>query len=1041
MTATLAEAYYRRLYAFEDPSPAIPIEEFYSPSEPRDKQGKWTRGGSASKVWSGMSAHPDNRVKPKSKVHFPLEPDDFQTAGEARAIFGSSVYDADLGKGYQARVVNVKEIPNGVSVLIKIRKGHEEAATATRELSIDGAGRLVAHHETLYVEPAHQNQGIADRFNAHAVEQYQKLGVDRIDLHAGDAVGGYAWARQGFRIFEGDRKKFLNAQLDRIGTLLKAPVLRPHAKKIMKDVAALRKAIDAGEDVQPIHVAALGEKYARYKGRDDHGNTYSTWPGKSLLIGTNWIGNYYFDANKAVTAAATDLEHSELRSEAFYNHSHDPHSGKFSHSGGTISMIRGDIGRDRKGIIDELDREGVGQQDPIRHIFESHMGNTVAVIRGNSGKIVGGVQYDVDKQFKEITVMDMRVVEQYKGHGTAAFQAIAKVAVGNDYNLNVSSALESAKPFYSKLGAYFQKGHYSGHWTDEGRNALAEGKPIPGANLSYDEWVKIPFGGAYERPRKRAQTASGWIDLACHDASCAPPPAGTGGSLPTVMYHVSSAKNHESISLNGLDASRNPRGGYIWTGSVQGQYLFSSKSTATRAAVQDFINANVYAVDVSGLKVERDERFPNSYVVREPISSDRIKLKARTIHSSSSRHGRAVIDVVASAQSIEALACYDKACAPPPAGTGGSLQARRGAVPGYGPTRRRDITLGSVRVTYHPDYPDGHPDPGEVVWARVRYQENTALSKDRPVLIIGRINGTDKLAAVQLTSNEATRSDRLPIGKGSWDRLGRNTSVKLDQIIVVDPKDYRREGSKFDRDKFEGVIGRLAAYHRTPVQIAASAMLELYNHEHDPHSGKFTGHGGVHDPFGPSRTFKVITKAEARGDSRPVSLEDFHSLARVGRIQLHGFQSNRSPTTGLNERWNKVKDEAWDEVGKPWGGATIDAHTGHALPQGANKFAITVKGGSEAGLQTVSIHEGASRAEFDRAMDRAKRTFSNVLERESHYLGVFHDDEHHRIDIDPVLVVSKREDVDTIGAASHSIGGAYNFSDGNGYWPPHVAEG
>jgi hypothetical protein len=54
---------------------------------------------------------------------------------------------------------------------------------------------------------------------------------------------------------------------------------------------------------------------------------------------------------------------------------------------------------------------------------------------------------------------------------------------------------------------------------------------------------------------------------------------------------------------------------------------------------------------------------------------------------------------------------------------------------------------------------------------------------------------------------------------------------------------------------------------------------------------------------------------------------------------------------------------------------------------------------------------------------------------------VFHDDENHRIDIDPVLVVTNRADVDTIGAATHAIGGAYNFSDGNGYWPPHVAEG
>lgn len=93
------------------------------------------------------------------------------------------------------------------------------------------------------------------------------------------------------------------------------------------------------------------------------------------------------------------------------------------------------------------------------------------------------------------------------------------------------------------------------------------------------------------------------------------------------------------------------------------------------------------------------------------------------------------------------------------------------------------------------------------------------------------------------------------------------------------------------------------------------------------------------------------------------------------------------------------------------------------------------------GVDTVSIPIGASREEFDAAMDTAKQRFGEILQREQHHLGVFRDDDLGRIDFDPVLVVSKRVDVDTIGAATRAIGGAYNFSDGNGYWPPHVAEG
>jgi len=147
--------------------------------------------------------------------------------------------------------------------------------------------------------------------------------------------------------------------------------------------------------------------------------------------------------------------------------------------------------------------------------------------------------------------------------------------------------------------------------------------------------------------------------------------------------------------------------------------------------------------------------------------------------------------------------------------------------------------------------------------------------------------------------------------------------------------------------------------------------------------------------------------------------------------------ANSSPTTGLDSKLAKLKEETYAEVQSEWGGATIDSHTGEPLPQGANKFAITVK---DPGNDTVSIPIGATREQFDAAMDQAIEAFRPVLEREGHHLGVFRDDDVGRIDFDPVVVLDNRADVDTIGAASRSIGGAYNFSDGNGYWPPHVVD-
>ena len=92
-------------------------------------------------------------------------------------------------------------------------------------------------------------------------------------------------------------------------------------------------------------------------------------------------------------------------------------------------------------------------------------------------------------------------------------------------------------------------------------------------------------------------------------------------------------------------------------------------------------------------------------------------------------------------------------------------------------------------------------------------------------------------------------------------------------------------------------------------------------------------------------------------------------------------------------------------------------------------------------MHTVSVPETASADEFSAAMDRAKELFRPVLERQSFYLGVFHDDENNRIDIDPVAVVDSLGLVDRVGAYTRAIGGAYHFASGDGFWPPHVAEG
>lgn len=213
-----------------------------------------------------------------------------------------------------------------------------------------------------------------------------------------------------------------------------------------------------------------------------------------------------------------------------------------------------------------------------------------------------------------------------------------------------------------------------------------------------------------------------------------------------------------------------------------------------------------------------------------------------------------------------------------------------------------------------------------------------------------------------------------------------------------------------------------------------AVQLAAWEHEmRGPHGEWVSGGTGTIE-----KVTHPIGDEGARGNSRPVSEAEFHQLAAEGKQRLHAIQHASWSTDGLHASWPQVKEQTWAEVQKSWGGATVDPRTGKALPQGADKFAMSIK---PTGLDTTSIPETASREQFSQAMDAALAKYGKQLAKGGSYLGIFHDDDLHRIDIDPVTVLDSLREVETIGAYTHAIGGAYRFSDGNGYWPPHVPSG
>jgi hypothetical protein len=202
--------------------------------------------------------------------------------------------------------------------------------------------------------------------------------------------------------------------------------------------------------------------------------------------------------------------------------------------------------------------------------------------------------------------------------------------------------------------------------------------------------------------------------------------------------------------------------------------------------------------------------------------------------------------------------------------------------------------------------------------------------------------------------------------------------------------------------------------------------------------------------------FQPITAAEARGNSRPVTADEFQEIARAGAKFLKGTErrGNRG-TPGLDKDWEGIKDKAYAASREPWGGATINAYHGGFIGDkgedvaakvaqgqhkgyGSDRFGITVK---RPGQEQVQVSPLANREQFGAAMDHAKAAYPQLANR-AHHLGVFNDADLKppMIDFDPVLVVRTQTEAEEVGAATHAIGGAYHYASGMGFFPPHVKD-
>ncbi len=130
--------------------------------------------------------------------------------------------------------------------------------------------------------------------------------------------------------------------------------------------------------------------------------------------------------------------------------------------------------------------------------------------------------------------------------------------------------------------------------------------------------------------------------------------------------------------------------------------------------------------------------------------------------------------------------------------------------------RSRRRSRPTAGATYAPER-DGEPDPGEVVWAWVPYEDDPSQGKDRPVLVLDTAGDGegDGWVGLMLSSQDHDRDAEdearwgrhwMDVGTGGWDSQGRPSEVRLDRLIRLERDGVRREGAALDETIFTAVV-------------------------------------------------------------------------------------------------------------------------------------------------------------------------------------------------------------------------------------------
>ena len=147
----------------------------------------------------------------------------------------------------------------------------------------DKDGKLVVHHDAQILEDVRaQNKGFASAYGRRLEAWYGRSGVDRIEVHASDKVGGYAWAKDGFGWQPSRVRQSIDNVVDRLYTVRAEPGLSREARAEIDDML-LRLKGERGE-VRPLPDLPSPGEIAEMKARG------AKDLGKRVMLESDWYG-------------------------------------------------------------------------------------------------------------------------------------------------------------------------------------------------------------------------------------------------------------------------------------------------------------------------------------------------------------------------------------------------------------------------------------------------------------------------------------------------------------------------------------------------------------------------------------------------------------------------------------------------------------------------------------------------------------------------------------------------------------------------------